>query len=98
MLLAYGFLRKVFEIFESYRTPIDMITTSEVSVSVTIDQTDHLDEIIKDLKHYANVEVHSDQSIVCVVGDLIAEKEGVARQVFNALDDVRVRMISYGSS
>ena len=98
MLLAYGFLRKVFEIFESYRTPIDMITTSEVSVSVTIDQTDHLDEIIKDLEHYANVEIHSDQSIVCVVGDLIAEKEGVARQVFNALDDVPVRMISYGSS
>lgn len=98
MLLAYGFMRKVFEIFEIYRTPIDMITTSEVSVSVTIDQTEHLEEIIRDLKHYADVEIHSGQSIVCVVGDLIAEKEGVAREVFNALEDVPVRMISYGSS
>ncbi len=98
MLLAFGFLRKVFEIFENYRTSIDMITTSEVSVSVTIDQTDHLDDIIRDLGHYADVETHSDQTIVCVVGDLIAEKEGVAREVFNALDDVPVRMISYGSS
>lgn len=98
MLLAYGFLRKVFEIFENYRTSIDMITTSEVSVSVTIDQTDHLDDIVKDLKHYANVEVHGNQSIVCVVGDLIAEKAGVARQVLDALGDVPVRMISYGSS
>jgi aspartate kinase len=98
MLLAYGFLRKVFEIFENYRTPIDMITTSEVSVSVTIDETDHLEEIIRDLKYYANVEVHSGQTIVCVVGDLIAEKAGVARQVLDALEDVPVRMISYGSS
>ena len=98
MLLAFGFLRKVFEIFESYRTSIDMITTSEVSVSVTIDQTDQLKDIIKDLEHYAVVETHSDQTIICVVGDLIAEKKGQASMVFNALDDVPVRMISYGSS
>jgi len=98
MLLAFGFLRKVFEIFEIYRTSIDMITTSEVSISVTIDNTKHLEEIIKDLKHYADVEVHSDQSIVCVVGDLIAEKKGVVKEVFNALEDVPIRMISYGSS
>ncbi len=98
MLLAFGFLRKVFEIFESYRTSIDMITTSEVSVSVTIDDTGQLEEIIRDLKHYANVETHSDQSIVCVVGDLIAEKKGVVREIFDALEDVPIRMISYGSS
>lgn len=72
MLLAYGFLRKVFEIFESHRTSIDMITTSEVSVSVTIDQLDHLEGIVKDLERYGTVGVIKNQTIVCVVGDLIA--------------------------
>jgi len=98
MLLAYGFLRKVFEIFESHKTSIDMITTSEVSVSVTIDQMDHLDEIVEDLQKYGTVSVTTDQSIVCVVGDLIAERKGVARLVLNALSDIPLRMISYGSS
>lgn len=98
MLLAYGFLRKVFEIFESHKTSIDMITTSEVSVSVTIDQLDHLEEIVKDLERYGSVTVTGDQSIVCVVGDLIAERRGVARMVLNALSEVPLRMISYGSS
>lgn len=98
MLLAYGFLRKVFEIFESHKTSIDMITTSEVSVSVTIDEMEHLDEIVEDLQKYGTVSVTNDQSIVCVVGDLIAERKGVARLVLNALSEIPLRMISYGSS
>lgn len=98
MLLAYGFLRKVFEIFESHRTSIDMITTSEVSVSVTIDQTENLDDILIDLKKYGTVSVTKEQSIVCVVGDLIAERKGVALLVLNAMSEIPLRMISYGSS
>lgn len=98
MLLAYGFLRKVFEIFESHRTSIDMITTSEVSVSVTIDSLDQIDGIVKDLENYGKVTIFKDQTIVCVVGDLIAERKGLAREVLNALTEVPLRMISYGSS
>ncbi|MBT3244955.1 MAG: aspartate kinase [Bacteroidetes bacterium] len=98
MLLAYGFLRKVFEIFERHQTAIDMITTSEVSVSVTIDDDKHIDEIENDLRKYGTVELMPDQSIVCVVGDLIAESSGMARKVIDALHDIPIRMISYGSS
>ena len=98
MLLAYGFLRKVFEIFESHRTPIDMITTSEVSVSVTIDDDKYLPDILKDLEQYGTVTINPDQSIVCVVGDLIAEGKGMARKVLDALQQIPIRMISYGSS
>ncbi len=98
MLLAYGFLRKVFEIFESYKTPIDMITTSEVAVSVTIDDTKYLDKIINELNNYGTVKVDEDQSIICVVGDFTSPKTGIASQVFNALKDVPIRMISYGGS
>ncbi len=98
MLLAYGFLRKVFEIFESYKTPIDMITTSEVGVSVTIDDNKHLNEIVDDLKKYGTVEVDHDQVIVCVVGDLIADNKGYAHTIFNAVKEIPIRMISYGGS
>lgn len=98
MLLAYGFLRKVFEIFESYKTPIDMITTSEVGVSVTIDDSKHLEEIVNDLKKYGTVEVDHDQVIVCVVGDLVADNKGYANIIFNAVKDIPIRMISYGGS
>jgi aspartate kinase len=98
MLLAFGFLRKVFEIFESHRTSIDMIATSEVSVSMTIDQTDRLDEIRSDLENYGTVEIHRDQTIICVVGDMIAESRGMAVQALEALRRIPVRMISYGSS
>ncbi len=98
MLLAYGFLRKVFEIFESYRTPIDMITTSEVGVSVTIDSDEHLDEIVEDLKKYGYVEVDKDQVIICIVGDLVAENNGYAYKILEAVKDVPLRMISYGGS
>ncbi len=98
MLLAYGFLRKVFEIFESYKTPIDMITTSEVGVSVTIDDDKHLNEIVEALNKYGTVAIDKDQVIVCVVGDLVAENTGYANQIFEALKDIPIRMISYGGS
>lgn len=98
MLLAHGFLRKVFEIFESYKTPIDMITTSEVGVSVTIDNDRHLEEILDDLRKFSTIEVDYDQVIVCVVGDLVAENKGYASRIFEALKEVPIRMISYGGS
>ena len=98
MLLAYGFLRRVFEIFERYKTPIDMTTTSEVAVSVTVDFTDNLDKIIEELHAFGTVEVDSDQSIVCVVGDFSAEKHGYAARVLDAIKHIPIRMISYGGS
>lgn len=98
MLLAFGFLRKVFEIFELYRTSIDMITTSEVAVSVTIDDTSNLDKICEELKKYGTVEVDRDQSIICVVGDFIKKDKGVALKVFQCLEGTPLRMISYGGS
>ena len=84
MLLAYGFLRKVFEIFESYRTPIDIVTTSEVGVSVTIDNTRHLHEIVNDLKKFGTVTVDTDMVIVCVVGDMPYENVGFQAKVLGA--------------
>lgn len=98
MLLAHGFLRKVFEIFETYKTSIDMITTSEVAVSVTIDDTKFLNEIILDLKKFGTVEVDKELSIICIVGDFIAESKGYALKVFSALENIPIRMISYGGS
>lgn len=98
MLLAYGFLRKVFEIFETYRTPIDMIVTSEVGVSVTIDNTSCLQSIVDDLKKFGTVTVDKDMVIICVVGDLEWQNRGFEAEVVNALREVPVRMISYGGS
>lgn len=98
MLLAYGFLRKVFEIFEKYRTPIDMITTSEIAVSLTIDDDTHLKEITKELEQYGIVEVDKDKSIVCVAGSFGHGEKGIVHQVLDALMDVPIRMISYGGS
>lgn len=98
MLLAYGFLRRVFEVFERYKTSIDMITTSEVAVSVTIDDNAYLSEIIKDLSDFGSVEVDVNQSIICVVGDLDAQTHGYAARVFEALKHIPLRMISYGGS
>jgi aspartate kinase len=98
MLLAYGFLRKVFEIFERYKTPIDMITTSEVAVSVTIDDIHNLTDIIKELSEFGAVEIDNDQTIICVVGDFRAEKKGYAAPVLDAVKHIPVRMISYGGS
>ena len=98
MLLATGFLRKVFETFENYQTPIDMVTTSEVGVSVTIDNCKHLDEIVDDLKKYGTVTVDKDMVIVCVVGDLEWDNIGFEARIVQAMKDVPVRMISYGGS
>ena len=98
MLLASGFLRKVFETFENYQTPIDMVTTSEVGVSVTIDNRKHLDEIVDDLKKYGTVTVDEDMVIVCVVGDLEWDNIGFEARIVQAMKDVPVRMISYGGS
>lgn len=98
MLLAYGFLRRVFEVFERYKTPIDMITTSEVAVSVTIDDTRYLGEITKELSDFGVVEVDVNQTIICVVGDMGAKTHGFASRVFEALKHIPLRMISYGGS
>ena len=98
MLLAYGFLRSVFEVFERYKTPIDMITTSEVAVSITIDNSKFLNEIITELKEFGQVEVDTDQTIICVVGDFIAERSGSGLKIFEALKSIPLRMISYGGS
>jgi aspartate kinase len=98
MLLAFGFLRKVFEIFEWYKTPIDMITTSEVAVSVTVDTEENLDKLVKELEKYGQVQVDRQQTIICVVGDFIQNHKGVALQVLQQMQDIPIRMISYGGS
>jgi aspartate kinase len=98
MLLAHGFLRKVFEIFESYKTSIDMVSTSEVGVSVTIDNKSYLKDIIADLMKYGTVTVHEDMCIICVVGDLSSKNVGFESLATQALKDIPVQMISYGGS
>ncbi|MFC3416669.1 aspartate kinase [Algoriphagus hitonicola] len=98
MLLAYGFLRRVFEIFEKYKTPIDMITTSEVAVSVTIDDVSHLEAIRKELETLGLVEVDQNQSIVCIVGNMVSETRGAVKSVMDSLVDIPIRMVSYGGS
>ncbi len=98
MLLATGFLRKVFEIFETHHTPIDMVTTSEVGISVTIDDPKHLEEIENDLKKYGTVSIDRDMVIVCVVGDLGWENLGFQAKAISAFKEIPLRMISYGGS
>jgi len=98
MLLAYGFLRRIFEVFESFKTPIDMITTSEVAVSVTIDDLSHLEQIVEELRRFGTVEVDSNQAIVCVVGNQVAETKGAIQSVMDSLVDIPVRMVSFGGS
>lgn len=98
MLLAYGFLRKVFEVFEKYRTSIDMITTSEVAVSVTIDTDAHLDAIVQELEPFGSVEVDTDQTIISIVGNEIASTEQMLTRLFVSLQAIPVRMVSYGGS
>lgn len=98
MLMAYGFLRAVFEVFERYRKPIDMITTSEVAVSVTIDNTDELDNIVEELNEFGTVKVDANLSIVSIVGLFPAAKPGYAGAIFDTLRNIPVRMISYGGS
>ncbi|MBC9813918.1 aspartate kinase [Crocinitomicaceae bacterium CZZ-1] len=98
MLLAYGFLRRVFEVFERYKTPIDMITTSEVAVSLTIDDTRFLEEIITELTGFGQVSVDADQTIICIVGTFNIDTKGYAAQIFEGIRHLPIRMISYGGS
>ncbi len=98
MLLAYGFLRKIFEVFEKYETSIDMITTSEVAVSLTIDNDSNLQQIIKELEMFGNIEIDKDQTIVSIVGYHISKTEHLLAKVFNSLTDIPVRMVSFGGS
>jgi aspartate kinase len=98
MLMAYGFLKKVFEVFEQNKTSIDMITTSEVAISLTIDNTSRLNDITRDLQGFGNIEIDSELSIICIAGDLAQNKKGITSAIFNGLKDIPVRMISYGGS
>ena len=98
MLMAYGFLKRVFEVFEKYQTAIDMITTSEVAVSITIDNTTHLDKILKELNDFGKVEHDTNMSIICLAGDFSQSGKGISAQVINCLKDIPLRMISYGGS
>ncbi|MDZ4796381.1 MAG: aspartate kinase [Bacteroidota bacterium] len=98
MLLAYGFLRKIFEVFEKYRTPIDMITTSEVAVSLTIDNVTSLKEIIKELEPFGTVEIDENQVIISVVGNEISRTEDMVKKLFGSIMNIPVRMVSYGGS
>jgi aspartate kinase len=98
MLLAHGFLRKIFEVFEKYKTSIDMVTTSEVAVSVTIDNLAHLKEIVKELEPFGVIEVEENHAIVSVVGNEIAQTKNVLSKLFEALEPIPIRMVSYGGS
>jgi aspartate kinase len=98
MLLAYGFLRKVFEVFEKYRTPVDMVTTSEVAVSLTIDNAVHLKEIVKELEPFGTIEVDKNQVIISVVGNEISQTEAMVKKLFGSIMNIPVRMVSYGGS
>ncbi|MFN4219994.1 MAG: aspartate kinase [bacterium] len=98
MLMAYGFLRKIFEVFERYKVPVDVITTSEVSVSLTIDDESHLEEIIQELSTFSSVEVIKNNTVICCVGYVPKDKPGFIQKIVNLLEDIPIRMISYGSS
>jgi len=98
MFMAHGFMRRIFEVFDRYETSVDMIATSEVNVSLTVDQHEHLDSIVRDLREFSDVSVEEDEAIVCIVGDNIRYTPGVAARVFKALAHINVRMISQGAS
>lgn len=98
MLLAYGFLRRVFEVFEKNQTPIDMISTSEVAVSVTIDDNSAINEISEELSKFGTIEIDKSQTIICIVGNKLANKEDVLKLIFNSLDAIPIRMVSFGGS
>jgi aspartate kinase len=98
MLMAHGFLRRIFEVFDRYRTPVDMVATTEVSVSLTIDQTQSLSEIEAELSRIAEVTVTPDQAVICLVGEAIRETPGISARIFGAVRDVNIRMISQGAS
>jgi aspartate kinase len=98
MLMAHGFLRAIFEVFERYQTPVDMVSTSEVSVSLTVDNTRHLPEIVEDLNRIARVSHEGNMAIVCLVGDNVRLTPGVLGKVFKAVENTNVRMVSQGAS
>jgi aspartate kinase len=98
MLMAHGFLRRIFEVFDRFETPVDMVATSEVSVSLTIDNAQRLDAIVAELRHFAEVDSEKEQAIVCLVGENIRYTPGVAKRVFDSLGGINVRMISQGAS
>ena len=98
MLMAHGFLRRIFEVFDRFETPVDMVATSEVSVSLTIDNDRHAEAIVGELQQFSDAGLERNQVIVCLVGDNIRYTPGVARRVFNALDGINIRMISQGAS
>ncbi|HYM09300.1 MAG TPA: lysine-sensitive aspartokinase 3, partial [Bryobacterales bacterium] len=98
MLMAHGFLHKIFEVFDRYETPVDMVTTSEVSVSLTIDSTERLADITRELRQFAQVSHENNQAVICVVGDNIRYTPGVAGRIFKAVEHINVRMISQGAS
>lgn len=98
MLLAYGFLRRLFEVFEKHQTPIDMISTSEIAVSVTIDNNRVINEISEDLKKLGTIEIDENQTIICIVGNKLADKKDVLKLIFNSLGTIPIRMVSFGGS
>ena len=98
MLLAYGFLRKIFEVFEKYRTSIDMITTSEVAVSLTIDNIASLENILQELEPFGSIEIDYDQTIVSIVGNEVAATPSILKRLFESMESIHPRMISYGGS
>ncbi|MGQ9918141.1 MAG: lysine-sensitive aspartokinase 3 [Bryobacteraceae bacterium] len=98
MLMAHGFLRRIFEVFDRYQTPVDLVTTSEVCVAVTIDQPRHIGEIERELARISDVRVLPDQAILCLVGDALRETAGIGARIFTALREINVRMISHGAS
>ncbi len=97
MLMAHGFLKKIFEVFDRHETAIDMITTSEIAISLTIDDNKNLNSIVAALKDYGQITVETDHSIICVVGEGLIEEKNTSR-IFEVLQDIPVRMISYGGS
>jgi len=98
MLMAHGFLKRIFDVFDRFQTPVDMVTTSEVSVSLTIDNTTHLDEICAELRKIADVSTDNTQSLVCLVGDNIRDTPGLGARAFGALRDINISMITQGAS
>ncbi|MEI6866542.1 aspartate kinase [Flavicella sp.] len=98
MLMAYGFLKNIFEVFEKFKTSIDMVTTSEVAVSLTIDDDSNLDKIVKELENIGIVKVDTDLSIICLAGDFSEKQKGGSAAIFNSLTNIPIRMISYGGS
>jgi aspartate kinase len=98
MFMAHGFLRRIFEIFDRYETPVDMIATSEVSVSLTIDNAAHLEKIVSEMSEFSEISTEPDQVIVCLVGENIRHTPGVAARAFGSLAGLNIRMISQGAS